>query len=81
MNINIPRDVGTICCILTQPSDAGQRGSFICISNIFPAEGFDFTCSIASFSVRLAGSILPVEPRETSFDVAPDDEIPPEEPT
>ena len=32
--------------------------------NGVPADGLDFTCSIANFSLRLAGSVLPVEPRE-----------------
>ena len=60
-----PCDVGTICCILTHPSDEGQRGSFnVILVNGVPADGLDFTCSIANFSLKLAGSVLPVEPRE-----------------
>ena len=60
-----PPDVGTICCILTHPSDEGHRGSFnVKLDNCVPADGLDFTCSMANCSLKLAGLVLPVEPRE-----------------
>ena len=32
--------------------------------NAVPADGFDFTCSIASCSLKLTGFVLPVDPLE-----------------
>src|SRR6266540_2540438 len=50
------------CSIFTHPWLAGQRGSFIFILvSTLPAFGFDWACSIASFSLRFAGVVRPVD--------------------
>lgn len=61
----LPFDVGTICCIFIHPSEEGHRGSFnVIFVNGVPADGLERTCSIASCSCKLAGVVLPVDPRE-----------------
>ena len=60
--------MGTICCIFIHPLEEGQRISFnLIFVNGVPANGFDFTCSIASCSLKLTGSVLPVDPLDTTL--------------